>query len=273
MKTIILGAGGLLGRHCVQAFSSSVFAAPRVACDITRIHEIARIIRDFDLVVNCAAFTNADAAETQQRAARDVNTVGASNVALACKVSGATLVHVSTDSVFDGESEVPYDESASSRPISAYGQTKLDGEYEVRSLGGKKVYIVRVQGLYGDGGRNFASQIIGKICRGERFRVDCERLTQPTWARAAALQIARLVEECKPGMYHVSCSGVTTWAGFAQAVAEELKLPRTWQEVSTAALGLAAKRPRNCTFSHAALGDAFQMLDWRDTLRTYLENR
>lgn len=272
MNVVVLGAGGLLGRHCVQAFAEyDVLGFTRKACDVAVYDEVREAVRGANLVINCAAYTNADKAETDHREVWAVNVVGAANIAMSCASERAILVHISTDSVFDGEHPIPYAESSLRNPISVYGRSKLEGEIQTKFRQGLESYVVRVQGLYGDGGNNFASRIVGLVKAGRPFYVDNERRTQPTWAKAAADQILTMVTKCSPGTYHVSCRGETTWAGFAKAVAAKLGLPECWEEVPTVALGLPAKRPKNCTFSHRALGDAYVMRDWCDTLEEYLE--
>ncbi len=143
---------------------------------------------------------------------------------------------------------------------------------------GARVFLVRVQGLYGAGGRNFSSKLRALIKDGKAITLDAERRVQPTWARAAARQILRLVETDDYGTYHVSCGGEATWAGFARHVAERLGVAPNWKEVPTAALQSAAARPPNCLFRRRmlALRGLDVMPDWRAALDEYLaeqENR
>jgi dTDP-4-dehydrorhamnose reductase len=132
---------------------------------------------------------------------------------------------------------------------------------------------VRVQGLYGAGGRNFSSKLYDLIRAGTPIKLDCERRVQPTWARSAARTLAWLLESGHTGLYHVSCAGQATWAGFARALAERLGLPAKWQEVPTSALSAPAARPPNCLFEHRMLSlrGAPPPPDWRDALHEYLE--
>lgn len=280
-KVVVLGAGGLLGRHCMRVFRN-VVGYDRVACSITNYFRVRRAVEGAQLVLNCAAYTKADDAETSRGSEEAwlVNATGAGIVAKACRSVGATLVHVSTDSVFDGKKDGPYEVTDPCHPLSVYGRSKLAGEELVREVDGR-VYIVRVQGLYGDGGRNFASSIIQRVRAGASMRLDCERATQPTWALAAALQIEKLAAAAPPGTYHVSCRGRTTWHGFAAHAAMMLAemegrqqpVKVSFSPVPTGELELPARRPHNCTFSHQALEDAgvMQMLDWKATLRAYLD--
>jgi dTDP-4-dehydrorhamnose reductase len=131
---------------------------------------------------------------------------------------------------------------------------------------------VRVQGLYGAGGRNFSSRLRQLIRDGKPLKLDGERLVQPTWARAAARQIVRLAATDAYGTYHVSCKGAATWAEFARHIADRLQRPRAWEEVATATLAAPAARPPNCLFQHRmlALRGLDVLPDWRAALDEYL---
>src|SRR5262249_5034790 len=137
--------------------------------------------------------------------------------------------------------------------LSTYGRSKWAGEQLAQAVGGK-LFLVRVQGLYGAGGSNFSSKLRALIRDRKPLKLDAERRVQPTWARCAAQQIARLVETEHYGLYHVSCKGDATWAQFARRLAELLGVEPSWQEVATAQLAAPAARPANCLFLHRMLG-------------------
>lgn len=271
MKTVVLGSGGLLGRHCLKVFPGAV-GYGRIACDITNFTDVSAAVVGADIVINCAAYTDADRAETNVSKAWGVNAAGAEKVAMACKRAKATLVHISTDSVFDGEKAGPYETGDKCNPISAYGQTKLEGEERARDVGGR-VFVVRVQGLYGEGGRNFASRIVPAVKERKYLLLDNERRTQPTWAMYAAQLIHAIVGKGAPGTYHASSGGDTTWGEFADHVMQHPWAgPGVWDAslVTTADLKLPARRPRNCVFSHKSLEGVAVPLDWRESLNQYL---
>jgi dTDP-4-dehydrorhamnose reductase len=259
MKVVVLGAGGLLGRHLVDALSPvgdhtlEVLALGRDRCDITHADQVLVKTSGAGLIINCAAFTNVDACESDEDGAYRANALGAENVARAAAQHRARLVHVSTDFVFDGTQAEPYDEFATPRPLSVYARSKWAGEQLV-TRACAEVYLVRVQGLYGRGGANFASKLRQLLIAQTPLKLDGERRVQPTWARAAALQILRLTETEHFGTYHVSCVGETHWAGFAARMAEKLRVAPRWQVVATAALAAPAARPLNCLFRHRMLG-------------------
>jgi dTDP-4-dehydrorhamnose reductase len=253
VKVVVLGAGGLLGRHLVEELRGhEVSGLAREACDVTDAAAVARALVGAEAVVNCAAFTDVDGAERAEEAAYRLNAYGAVVVARAARAAGAFLVHVSTDFVFDGTQAEPYDEFDAPRPLSIYARSKWAGEELVRAAGGAHA-LVRVQGLYGAGGRNFSSKLRALVLAQKRLKLDAERRVQPTWARSAARLIVPITTGKRSGIFHVSCAGETTWAGFANRLAARLSRPPNWDEVSTAALGSAAARPPNCLFKHRML--------------------
>jgi dTDP-4-dehydrorhamnose reductase len=268
----VLGAGGLLGRHVIEELrGQEVSAFDRRACDIADLAQVRRAVEGAGLVICCAAFTQVDPSETRQDEAYRINALGAENVAIAARANKAALVHVSTDFVFDGVKTSPYDEFDAPNPISAYGRSKRAGEQLVERVGGK-LFLVRVQALYGQGGGNFASRLRALLIAGKPLTLDGERRVQPTWARAAARQIVRLAQTEFYGTYHVSCHGAATWAEFATHVAQRLRLGRTWREVSSAELKTPAARPPNCLFEHRMLSlrGIDVMPDWREACEEYL---
>jgi dTDP-4-dehydrorhamnose reductase len=257
MRVVVLGAGGLLGRHVVQelklaAGGVEVLTRSRAQCDVARADQVREETRGADVIINCAAFTNVDGAEQDEEGAYRANALGAENVARAAAQLRAKLVHVSTDFVFDGEQREPYDEFARPNPLSVYARSKWAGE-ELAQRRLDELFLVRVQGLYGEGGANFSSKMRQLVLAGKPLKLDGERRVQPTWARVAARQIVKLVGTDAYGTYHVSCKGETTWAGFAARLAEKLAVTPQWQVVRSDELGAPAKRPPNCLFRHRML--------------------
>ena len=256
MKIVVLGAGGLLGRHVVEELAgvdgAEVRAATRAQCDVARAGEVRAAVDGAGVIINCAAFTNVDGAEADEEGAWRANAIGAENVARAAADARATLVHLSTDFVFDGLQSEPYDEFAPPNPLSIYARSKWAGEQlAARAL--DELFIVRVQGLYGAGGANFSSKLRQLVLDGKPLKLDGERRVQPTWARAAARQILALAASVDYGLYHVSCGGETTWAGFAARLAERLGVAPRWQVVRSDELKAPARRPPNCVFRHRML--------------------
>jgi dTDP-4-dehydrorhamnose reductase len=249
MRAVVLGAGGLLGRHLVEELRDvDVAAHDRRACDVGDRAAVLERTAGAQVIFNCAAYTNVDGAENDVDGAYRANALGAENVARAAEQHGAKLVHVSTDFVFDGAAREPYDELQQPNPQSVYARSKWAGE-ELARAAARRLFLVRVQGLYGRGGANFSSKLRELIAAQKPLKLDAERRVQPTWARAAARQLLALARTDLYGTYHVSCGGDTTWAGFARRVAERLGVTPAWQEVTTAALAAPARRPPNCLFN------------------------
>jgi len=290
---IVLGAGGLLGRHLVEELGEAR-AFDRAGCDITRFDDVKERCAGAKAIVNCAAWTNVDGAESHEEDAYRANALGAENVARVAKALDVPFVHVSTDFVFDGVKAEPYDELDRPNPQSVYARSKWAGEELAARVGGR-IFLVRVQGLYGAGGKNFSSRLRDLILSAGKplgtasgqlphlaplgspskkpLKLDSERRVQPTWARAAARQIVKLLSTELYGTYHVSCKGAATWAEFARHVAQKLGVERAWEEVPTSALKAPAARPPNCLFRHRMLGlhGIDVMPDWQTALDEYLE--
>jgi dTDP-4-dehydrorhamnose reductase len=272
LKVIVLGAGGLLGRHLVEELAdANVVPLTRADCDISRLDEVCAKTAGAALILNCAAFTNVDGAEKDEESSYRANALGAENVARAAAARGARLVHVSTDFVFDGAQAEPYDEFAAPNPQSIYARSKWAGE-RLAQAAHRELFVVRVQGLYGAGGANFSSKLRQLVLDGKPLKLDGERRVQPTWARAAARQIITLARGDGYGTYHVSCKGETTWAGFATRLAARLGVPPCWQVVRTDELAAPAKRPPNCLFHHrmVALRGCDQLPTWEQAQDDYL---
>lgn len=270
MSVVVLGAGGLLGRHVMAELGGTARGFARAQCDITRADDVRQAVGDAALVINCAGFTNVDGAETDQAGAHSINVDGTRNVALAAKAAGARLVHISTDFVFDGAQAEPYDESARPNPQSVYARTKWLGE-EAAGETHAQLFLVRVQGLYGTSGGNFSSKLLPFIRDGKALKLDGERRVQPTWARAAARMIVQLSRGDAYGTYHVSCAGETTWAGFAARLAERIGAAPNWKVIRSDELAAPARRPPNCLFAHAGLARlGLAMPAWQAAQDEYL---
>lgn len=272
-RLVVLGAAGLLGRHVLRRAPHAV-GYDHKSCDITDREDVARALDGAHAVINCAAFTNVDKAESERAAAFAANAEGAENVARVARLHNVRAIHVSTDFVFDGCKTTPYDERDVARPLGAYGASKHEGETRFLDVLPDGV-VVRVQGLYGVGGANFSSKLADLLEARKPLKLDDERKVQPTWAGAAAAQLLAILDSDFHGIAHVSCEGAATWAEFAQRLCDKLKLPATFERVSSAALQAPAARPPNCLFDHRALREAglFQMPDWQAAQDEYLADR
>lgn len=281
MKALVLGAEGTLGRALCEFLPSSdgggweVEGLGRKECDITDAAAVLRTVRNAqpDVVFNAAAYTNVDRAEDEPDLAFQVNALGPENIALAARSMGVSLVHYSTDFVFDGKISRPYDEFDAPMPLGAYGRSKLAGE-RLAAAASDRVFVIRVGWLYGRGGRNFPSTIVRRLLAGETITADVERVGAPTWVRdVAGVSVALAYSEFF-GLYHCMSRGETTWAEYTRFLAAELGLSdaKVNEQASSALPNVKAVRPRRSTLDNRMLRlrGLDTMPDWRDAARAFI---
>lgn len=247
----------MLGTDVAQALTGAgliTTVVGRGELDVRDPAACARAVAGHDVVVGCAAWTAVDDAETAEPQAFAVNAIGAANVAWACSVAGARLVHVSTDYVFDGAATQPYAEDAAPCPTSAYGRTKAAGEWAVRALH-DDVLLLRTAWLYGAAGGCFPKTIARLLGERDQLDVVTDQVGQPTWTRDVADLVVRLLAAAAaPGVYHATSSGQVSWHGFALAVAEELGAATDRVRPTTsAAFVRPAPRPAYSVLGHDRL--------------------
>jgi len=288
-RWLVVGAKGMLGTDLLAELAPSApddsapddsgFGGSSVAHEVTAVDRDEIDIRDpdacmamvagHDFVVNVAAWTAVDEAETHESAAFAVNAVGAANLARACSAARAQMVQVSTDYVFAGDATTPYPEDAPLAPRSAYGRTKGAGEWAVQALCPQS-WIVRTAWLYGAHGPNFVKTMARLAAERDTVTVVDDQSGQPTWTVDLAGAIVRLVEAGAPfGTYHGTSAGETTWFGFAQAIFAELGLDSTRVlPTTTDAFPRPAPRPAYSVLGHEAWrGAALDPLpSWRKSL-------
>jgi dTDP-4-dehydrorhamnose reductase len=271
VRYLITGANGMLGRDLQSVLDDrEVTALGRTDLDVTDAAAVAAAVGGHDVVVNCAAYTKVDDAETHEDAAYAVNATGAGNLAAAAARVGARIVQVSTDYVFAGRATTPYAEDTPRDPISAYGRTKAAGEELVLERNPGGAYVVRTAWLYGAHGPNFAKTMMSLAASRDTWSVVDDQLGQPTWTADLASQIVALLEaDAPPGVYHGTNSGSATWFEFARAVLEESGLdPERITPTDSSAFVRPAPRPAFSVLGHdawAAAGLA-EMRPWRDAL-------
>jgi dTDP-4-dehydrorhamnose reductase len=246
VRILITGAGGQLGRALQPVLSAhEVVALSHAQLDITRKDDVSAALAAHrpEWLLNAAAYNAVDAAESDRDAAFAINERGPRNLALATAASGASLLHVSTDYVFDGEASAPYDEDAAPAPKSAYGKSKLAGEQAVRAENPCH-YVVRTAWVYASRGKNFPLTMLELAKRGG-VRVVNDQTGSPTYAPHLAAAIARLVESRAAfGTYHMAGSGAATWYELTRALFEEMKVAAPVTPVTTAEFPRPAPRPR-----------------------------
>ena len=274
-RWLITGADGMLGRDLTSLLSAEgdeVTGLNRAALDVTDAEVVAAAVQRHrpDVVVNCAAWTAVDDAETREDEALAVNGRAVGYLADACADGGAALVQVSTDYVFDGHAEKPYAEDHPAAPRSAYGRTKLAGEQAARAALPDRSYVVRTAWLYGAHGGSFVRTMLTRARAGGPVSVVDDQRGQPTWTADVAAQIRALIAADAPaGTYHATSSGETTWFGLAQAVYElagaDLALVTP---TDSAAYQRPAPRPAYSVLGHDGwLAPGIEPIrDWRDAL-------
>ena len=272
---LILGGNGQLGKCLADALQSRDIAfvsVGRERCDITSTDSVNRVISDLHpaVVVNAAAWTAVDAAESNPLGAMAVNSTGASNVACACVSVGATLVHVSTDYVFSGQTDTPIAENAPRNPVSAYGKSKAGGEAQVIGLHPNNSYIIRTAWLYSRYGKNFAKTMAARALSGSPVRVVNDQIGQPTCASDLAEHIINLVSSGAPvGIYHGTNSGQASWHEFAAEIYSLLEQERNLvTPVPTSEYPTPAVRPTWSVLGHERTSEAGlpEMADWKSAL-------
>lgn len=221
-RWLILGHRGMLGRAMIDRLSTACIAhegVDRDGVDLTDADQVSTLIDGrWGVVVNCAAWTDVDGAETNETDATKINGDAARHIARACAASGATCVHVSTDYVFDGAATVPYPVNWTRSPIGAYGRSKLAGELAVEAAGGSSL-LVRTSWLYAPWGKNFVRTIADMARQREELRVVADQTGRPTSAQHLGDCIVRLVELGATGVYHATDGGHCTWHEFATEIA------------------------------------------------------
>ena len=280
MKMLITGAQGQLGRDCVDVLGEkyAVTAVDVEEMDIAAGASVNDFIQSLQpqVIVNCAAFTQVDACETQAEAAWRVNADGPANLAAAAQKTGARLIHISTDYVFDGQKPVPqaYIESDATHPLSVYGKSKLAGEERITASCDNYI-ILRTAWLYGANGKNFIRTILGKILNepDTRLKIVNDQYGSPTWSYQLALQIDRLLTTSATGIYHASAEGYCTWYDLAVALLKEFDLTGHITACPTAAYPTPAVRPQNSILDNyrLKLENRNVMEHWQSALKAFIK--
>jgi dTDP-4-dehydrorhamnose reductase len=272
---LLLGADGQLGRSLQDVLAAdglSYVAVGRSDVDITDITSIETAVKRIapTVLVNMAAWTDVDGAESHPDEALLVNATGAENVARVAAKYGIPLVHISTDYVFDGTQTTPYKTDDAVNPLSVYGTTKLQGELLVQAAHPDGSWIVRTAWLYSQYGKNFARTIARKALAEENLSVVNDSFGQPTSALAVAHQIVALVSTNPPaGIFHATNAGSATWYEFADAIVGPITNQTTVTPVSSTEFPTVAVRPKYSVLDHtrwSACGIA-DMPHWRDSLK------
>ena len=277
MNILVTGANGQLGREMqrLSAVSPNNYTFTDVAeLDVTDAGAVRQAVAQTraEVIVNCAAYTNVERAEEDEEAADRLNRGAAENLARAAEANGATLIHVSTDYVFDGTGHRPYTEDMATSPLGAYGRTKLAGEEAVKASGCRYL-ILRTAWLYSEYGNNFLKTMLRLTSERETLRVVFDQVGTPTYAGDLALAIFSLIETGRyagnEGVYHFTDEGVCSWYDFAVEIAAAAGhdtcriIPCHTSEYPT-----KATRPAYSVLDKTRFKETFQMdiPHWREAL-------
>jgi dTDP-4-dehydrorhamnose reductase len=289
-RILLVGANGQLGQELQQTLTplGDVIGVGREKLDLAASTSIRQVISDAspNVIVNAAAYTAVDKAQTETELAHAINAIAPAIMAEEAQRLGAALFHVSTDYVFDGQKNTPYTEEDPTNPISAYGKSKLLGEEEIRKTLSRHI-ILRTAWVYGTKGKsNFVRTMLRLFAEREEVRVVADQVGTPTWAHDIADAIAFLVPQLSPegeqspitGIYHYTNSGVASWYDFAVAIFEEAKqlgFPIRVQRIvpiTTSEYPTPAQRPAYSVLSGKKVSAALGTYPpyWRDGLRQML---
>ena len=291
-KVILVGYKGQVGTEMCELLTSGSYdfvAIDREECNLTQPGAVTGIIRNVKpaVIVNAAAYTAVDKAESESAIAAAINATAPSEMAIAARELGALFIHFSTDYVFNGEHSVPWIETDTPAPLSVYGQTKLDGEKGTLAAGAAAI-IFRTSWVYGAHGANFLLTMLRLGETKEEISVVQDQVGAPTWSRSLADVTMHTIRKftrddgsidieaatSKAGIYHATCSGATSWYEFACAIFEEarrLKLPLKVAKVkpiSAADYPTAAARPHYSVLCNEKLNRelGFTFPNWREAL-------
>jgi dTDP-4-dehydrorhamnose reductase len=273
VNLLLTGRNGQVGAE-LQRILQPALATDHAALDLADADAIRRVVREVkpDVIVNAAAYTAVDQAESEPELAMRVNGAAPGVLAEEAKRRGALLVHYSTDYVFDGAKRSPYAEDDAPHPLGVYGRSKLEGEARIRACGGRYL-IVRTAWVYGRGS-NFVRAILKQAEKGAPLRVVNDQLGAPTWAADIATVTAGLLGQRSEGTFHVSAAGVASWYEVALEILRLARLAAQVRPVSTAEYGAKAPRPRYSVLDNSKLRAAgiAPIDEWRARLAVHLKS-
>jgi dTDP-4-dehydrorhamnose reductase len=276
MRLVVTGGGGMLGQDVVRAARAAghdPVALSHAQLDVTDPNAVAPAVAEArpDAIVNCAAWTDVDGAESHRPDAAAVNGAGAGHVAMAAADAGVPLVHVSTDYVFDGRETEPYVESAATAPLSVYGATKLDGEHAVERAGGDHT-IARSSWLFGTSGPNFVETMLRLGGERDAVSVVTDQVGCPTFTGHLASALVALAEAGPRGVVHLAGAGACSWHDFAVEIFRQAGVDCRVDAATTAEMTRPAPRPPYSVMA-SERSEAPRLPDWQQGLAAYLAER
>ncbi|ONH54314.1 dTDP-4-dehydrorhamnose reductase [Pseudomonas cedrina] len=285
MKILIAGQHGQLSRELQQRLQGlgELIVLGRDRLDLADLDQIRQRVRSHrpDLIINAAAHTAVDQAESEPDLAFAINAIGPGVLAEEARALGIPLIHYSTDYVFDGSKPAPYTEADAPNPLGVYGQSKLAGEQAIAAVGGKYL-ILRTSWVYASHGKNFLLTMQRLLQEKPQMRIVADQIGAPTWAGSIADSTRGLIERWRAGepgpwgVYHLTAQGETSWFGFATAIGEHLrqqgKACAELEPIPSSAYPTPAKRPLNSRLDCSRLQQQWHVSQpqWQDALRECL---
>lgn len=288
MKILLTGGHGQVGWELQRTLAplGPVYAPARAELDLADADALRQAVRHLgpDLIVNAAAYTAVDRAESERELAFLINGDAPGILAEEARRLGAAIVHYSTDYVFDGTKGAPYEEIDAPRPLNVYGESKLAGEKAVAAAGAAHL-ILRTSWVYGMRGKNFLLTMRRLAAERDELRVVDDQVGAPTWSRLIAEATTAILAHClhkgsvvpqladRGGLYHLSCAGQVSWHGFAQAIVAGLANPPAVTPIPSREYQTPAARPAYSVLSNQKLARAFGLMlpDWRHALTLCVE--
>lgn len=282
MKNVLVtGASGQLG-SCIKDLSSgyskfNFIFTNSSELDISSKEALTSFFQNKKIhyCINCAAYTAVDKAESEMESAAAINFTGAKNLAEACKEFAAILIHISTDFVFDGQSEIAYTEKDPTGPINLYGKTKLEGEKAIQHIL-EQHFIIRTSWLYSEYGNNFMKSMIKLGSERSELGVVADQVGTPTYAKDLSNFLLFLISENRTefGVYHYSNLGKTSWYGFAKRIFEIKKIEVNLKPITTSEYPTPANRPKFSLLDKNKVVNTFKINipHWEDSLETAISN-
>lgn len=277
MKVLVTGVKGQLGYDVANELVKRGVEAVGVdidEMDITDAVSVDKVIKQVspDAVIHCAAYTAVDAAEDNVELCRKVNADGTANIAKVCKELDIKMMYISTDYVFDGQGERPWEPDDERHPLNVYGQTKYEGEVAVTDAL-DKYFIVRIAWVFGVNGKNFIKAILNKAKTVDTLTVVNDQYGSPTYTFDLARLLVDMIQSDKYGFYHATNEGICTWYEFACEIIRQAGLSTKVLPVSADRYPAKAKRPANSRMSKEKLTEnGFVKLPaWQDAVKRYLE--
>lgn len=272
---LVIGANGMLGRDLMDTLEGDVRGVDIDDIDITDAESVRRVLLTLKprVIVNAAAYTDVDGCETNRDQAIEVNGEAVAWIAMIAAEIGAKLVQISTDYVFDGKKEIPYNEDDLPRPLSVYGESKLAGELNAQLA--SEWLIVRTQWLYGLHGKNFVETMLRMGAERKELSVVTDQFGCPTWTIDVCGAVKALIDSGCRGIYHAVNAGSCSWNEFAKTIFEQAGMDITVNPMTSDQLNRPAPRPAHSVLDISKLvGDTgFQPRPWREALQEYLKQR